>query len=43
MFQKMLVVDGITERCRCTVHTAKTHDGLRNAINLQVFVTNKHA
>ena len=25
------------------VNAAKTHDGLRNAINLQVFVTNKHA
>ena len=24
-------------------NAAKTHDGLRNAINLQVFVTNKNA
>ena len=38
MFQKMLVVDGITERYGpCAVNATKTNDGLRNAIRLQVF------
>ena len=44
MFQKMLVMDGITERYwACAVNAAKTNDGLRNAIKLQVFEANKHA
>ena len=38
MFQKMPVVDGITERYGpCAVNATKTNDGLRNAIKLQVF------
>ena len=38
MFQKMLVVDGITE-----VTITRTNDGLHNAIKIQVFEANKHA
>ena len=38
MFQKMLVVDGITERYGTfAVNAAKTNDGLRSEIKLQVF------
>ena len=38
MFQKMLVVDGITE-----VTITRTNDGLHNATKIQVFEANKHA
>ena len=44
MFKIMLFVDGITERYwHWAVNAAKTNDGLRNAIKLQVFEASKHA